>query len=75
MQETPTPARDSDSVQETPTPIAQDEPTPTPKDCGDETKTCHDGSKVGKDDNCEFEDCQTLRVVRMILKNAPMEVM
>ena len=47
-------------MQETPTPIAQDEPTPTPKDCGDETKTCHDGSKVGKDDNCEFEDCPDL---------------
>ena len=54
-EQTPTPTKER-----TPTPIAQDEPTPTPKDCGDETKTCHDGTVVGKDNNCEFEDCPDL---------------
>ena len=54
-EQTPTPTKER-----TPTPIAQDEQTPTPKDCGDETKTCHDGTVVGKDNNCEFEDCPDL---------------
>ena len=46
----------------TPTPIAQDLETPTPVNCDDKVKNCHDGTQVTKnpENGCEFDECPDL---------------